>query len=322
MAIEYLACGNVMTDMIALPDGTISEKNMGGDAVYALSGMRLWSPNCTLVSHVGADYEETYGTWMDENGMPRTYAQVAAEHCSAFVLQYAQDGSFTPVPVYSYANKGYLKVRPEDIEAACSREAVKAIYTVQYTDRVIWGKIAELKKKYGFQIMWEIEFDRAFRTREGIDCTKSWPDVERTLQIADMFSINHNEAADLFGIPRDDDAAMIRRLQQLPVAFTLYRVGSRGTYVVSSDEVLFCGSVDPYGASVDPTGCGNTSTGAAMQAYASGDSLTMVAAKACVAAGFNAAQRGPIPRYTPEKLALAQSLAASCCENDVRVCLL
>lgn len=48
----------------------------------------------------------------------------------------------------------------------------------------------------------------------------------------------------------------------------------------------------------------------------------MVAAKACVAAGFNAAQRGPIPRYTPENLALAQSLAASCCENDVRVCLL
>ena len=39
-----------------------------------------------------------------------------------------------------------------------------------------------------------------------------------------------------------------------------------------------------------------------------------------MAAGFNAAQRGPIPRYTSEKLALAQSLAASCCENDVRVC--
>ena len=309
MAVEYLACGDLMSDLVELADGTVSEKNIGGAAMYALSGMRLWTKNCKLVCKAGADYKDTYGKWLENNGITQSSVNVAAEHCSTFVLRYAPDGSFTPIPVYSYTNVGYLKTHPEDIDKACEGEAVKAIYVVHYTDAVIWRKLAEVKKKYGFKIMWEIEFDRAFRKRENIDCETALESVKRALEIADMWSINHNEASDLFHIPREDDADIIAEIQKLPVELTLYRVGKRGAYVITPREVYFCESIDPLGKSVDPTGCGNTSTGAAMLSYIEGDHPAMVAAKACIAAGFNAAQRGPYPLYTENIMSSACKLA-------------
>lgn len=309
MAAEYLSCGDIMSDLVELADGSISEKNMGGAALYGLSGMRLWSPDCKLVCKVGADYEETYGNWMRDNAIPQTSVYVESEHCSTFLLQYEPDGSFVPVPIYSYTNTGYLKTHPEDIDRACEGEAVKAVYVVQYTDSIIWSKLAEVKKKRGFKIMWEIEFDRAFRRRENIDCKTALESVKRTLEIADMWSINNNEASDLFGIPRENDVEMIAEIQQLPVELTFYRVGRRGAYVITPKEVYFCESIDPFGASVDPTGCGNSSTGAVMQSFASGDHPAMAVVKGCIASGFNAAQQGPFPLYTKEKMTYARELA-------------
>ena len=99
--------GAVSYPHLELADGTVSEKNIGGAAMYALSGMRLWTKNCKLVCKAGADYKDTYGKWLENNGITQSSVNVAAEHCSTFVLRYAPDGSFTPIPVYSYTNVGY-----------------------------------------------------------------------------------------------------------------------------------------------------------------------------------------------------------------------
>ena len=42
MAVEYLACGDLMSDLVELADGTVSEKNIGGAAMYALSRIVSW----------------------------------------------------------------------------------------------------------------------------------------------------------------------------------------------------------------------------------------------------------------------------------------
>ena len=64
MAVEYLACGNIMSDRIERQDGSFSEWNMGGPAFFALSGIRLWTKACKLVCRTGEDYASTYGRWM------------------------------------------------------------------------------------------------------------------------------------------------------------------------------------------------------------------------------------------------------------------
>lgn len=309
MAIEYLACGNIMSDQIMDADGNLSERNMGGPAFYALAGMRLWTPDCKLVCKAGADYADSYGRWMDDNRVPKTSVQVEAEHCSAFILKYREDGAFIPSSVYSSEHLGYLKTHPEDIDRACEGEAVKGIYMAHNMDPVIWKKLGEVKKKHGFQIMWEIEYAEAIRKQWGLSREEVLEKIERVLLTADMWSLNNNEASDLFDLPREDDGMIIKELQKLPAAFTFYRVGNRGAYGVTPTEAYFCPCILPFGPSVDPTGCGNNSTGAAMQSYVAGDHPAMAVVKACVSAGFNAAQRGPCPLYTEEIFAYAKALA-------------
>ena len=59
----FLAVGNCTLDDVVTPDGQISARQLGGNAVYAAAGMRLWGVEVSLVSVVGADYP---ATWFDQ----------------------------------------------------------------------------------------------------------------------------------------------------------------------------------------------------------------------------------------------------------------
>jgi sugar/nucleoside kinase (ribokinase family) len=84
---------------------------------------------------------------------------------------------------------------------------------------------------------------------------------------------------------------------ELGVEFTLFRVGEKGAYAVTPEKAFFCGSIK-ISKTVDPTGCGNCATGAAMYAHVSGKNAKEAVVMANIAAGYNAAQLGPYPRYT------------------------
>lgn len=60
---EFLAVGNCTLDDVVTPDGRISPRQLGGNAVYAAAGMRLWGVDVSLVSVVGEDYPST---WIDQ----------------------------------------------------------------------------------------------------------------------------------------------------------------------------------------------------------------------------------------------------------------
>lgn len=309
MGVEYLACGNIMSDRIQSEDGSYSEWNMGGPAFYALSGMRIWTPQVKLVCKTGADYADSYGRWMDDNGVTRESVRVELEEHTRYTLRYNRDGSFTPTPHFSMEHLGYLKTHADDIDEAAAGCRIKGMYMAHNCDAVVWENLRRIKEKHGLKIMWEIEYAGIYRQQCGISREHMLEKIRNVMRTADAWSLNHNEAADLFALPREDDDAIIRRLQELPIAFTFYRVGARGAYAVTKTAAYFAPSVLPAGPAVDPTGCGNCSTGAAAYAYFQGEEPAMVAAMANVAAGFNAAQRGPYPLYTQEKMALARQTA-------------
>lgn len=313
--IEYLACGNIMSDRVEHEDGTFSPWHIGGPALYALAGIRLWTDKCKLVTQTGADYVETYGRWLDENGLSHESVLVEAERVNRFTLRYRPDDQgFTYEAHQTHEYLGYLKTHPYHIDAAAG-PGVKGMYWAQNLDRVVWKNLAKVKEKHGFQIMWEIEYGGSVRDLPREFKLERIPEI---LEIADMWSINHNEASHLFDIPRDEDERIIRELMKLPAKFTLYRVGRRGAYAVTKTQAFFCPSVQPFGASVDPTGCGNNSTGAALYAWVEGYSPDMVVAMANVSAGYNAAQHGPYPRFTPEVMQQALQLAEYYREHAVQ----
>ena len=298
--VNYLSCGNIMSDVIVQPNGEKSTRHMGGPAFFALSGIKLWNDDCKLVTHTGADWAEDYELWMDANQVPKDSVRIDAEHVTCYQITYDDNGrsikekSFS---VYGDECMGYLKTHPRDIEKALTAD-IKGIYMAQGADRVVWRQMMELKKKFGFKFMWELEHFNTGR------------DVNKVLEVlpgADAWSLNHFEASELFGIPRQDDEAILRKLQSLPVDFTFYRAGKRGAFAVTKDGAWFCPSID-IGPYVDQTGCGNCSTGAAMYALFSGHSPAEVVVMANIASGYNCLQYGPYPLYTAEVRAQAQQV--------------
>ena len=101
----------------------------------------------------------------------------------------------------------------------------------------------------------------------------------------------------------------ITALQYLDVDLTLFRVGERGAYVVTPTDVIYLPPAP--GPVVDPTGCGNTSTGAALYAYAEGMSPLMVGILANVASSMNIRQYGIIPDFA-EVRTEAEAMVNTC----------
>lgn len=304
-AVEYLACGNIMSDRIQREDGSYTEWHMGGPAFFALSGIRLWTPNVKLVCRTGIDFLEMYGKWMDRNAVPMESVRFELEHHTRFTLTYGKDGSFKAVPHFTGEHLGYLKTSPREIDEACEGHNIKGIYLAQNTDRIFWEHLKNVKVRRGFKMMWEAEY-----LPEYIQMPKKGflEQVRRNLSVAEMWSINHHEASDLFDIPADKDEFIINELQKLPSEMTFYRVGKRGSYVVTKTDAYFYPVVTPFD-DVDPTGCGNNSTAAAMYAYVNGCELKLVGIIANISAGYNANQMGPFLHYTREDTVAAEALA-------------
>lgn len=299
---KYLACGNIMSDQIRYEDGTVSEWHIGGPALYALSGMRIWTKECELVSQVGEDYRETYGKWLDDNGLSHDSLRVEMEECTKIYLNYRRNtNAYTYEVGRSIEYLGYLKTHAKDIEEAMTSD-VRGIYMANHTDKTVWKNLLKVKEEYGFAMMWELEYNDLYTREEKLER------LNLILPYVEMWSLNEEEAKDLFGM--ESEEGLIRHLQTLPVEMTFYRVGARGSFVITGERVIFAPSIIPQTTAVDPTGCGNCSTGAAMIGWLETHDAEMTAWMANIAAGFNAQQYGPVPVITDEIMDLAASIRA------------
>src|SRR5512145_2605843 len=55
-----LVClGNFTVDDVHLPDGSFMPNSMGGDALYAALGARLWDPTVQLIAPLSPDFPES-----------------------------------------------------------------------------------------------------------------------------------------------------------------------------------------------------------------------------------------------------------------------
>lgn len=299
---RYLCCGNIMSDAVEDKNGIVSDIHPGGPAFYALAGVRLWTGDCRLVSQAGEDYDGIYGKWLDDNGISRKSVRVSAENCTQHILRYDRsDGVYSWRSVYGQENLGFLKTTPEHIEEAISDDTA-GFYLAQNTDKVFWRKLEDIKSRRNVKMMWELEHYKDLRR------------VMDVIGIADMWSLNLTEASLLFDLPVEREDDIINRIMKMPVEMTLFRVGKRGAYCVTPTDAVFCPSVD-IAESIDPTGCGNCSTGAAMYAHLAGHSPAEVVAMANISAGFNAAQFGPYPLFTEEETARARKLLEETIHN-------
>lgn len=302
--MEYVIGGNVMLDTVRFADGTShTRESIGGPATFAYSGVKLWTDNVIQCSNVGADYHQLFDPWVEKNGVDvRGFKQVC-EWCNHSHLVYYEDGTYGSDQKYDlttsagqeYAialrnervqDMGYMKTSPAELAAFTGEGDVKGVYMAQNADKVWWDQLGALKKRDEFKMMWEIEATSAYK-----NCLDK---VIYACQYVDIFSINIQEAQKLFDMEGVEEC--IRELQKLPVDMTLFRVGEKGLYSVTPTKAYYLPPAQSDKI-VDPTGCGNTSTGSALYAYAEGYDALMVGIMANCASAQNIRQFGVIPDF-------------------------
>lgn len=291
--MKYIANGAVITNRILFTDGRRIDDIMGGGGFYAFTALRLCTKDSMLASGVGVDFDECYGEWFDKNECCRDGLIVKVDRTNYNELKYFPDGRYVEYSIYGedYERENYPKtvLTPRELEPFV--DDAKGLYYGSVIDDGTNAELTELKKGRGFKLMWEIpesnvdELGEIYK-RGGINA------VRDHMKNVDIFSCNKPESFRIFGTTTvEESIAQLKRLE-MPVYF---RVGSKGAYMIDRGEDYFVPMISSVAKEleIDPTGCGNTSTAAAMWAYCEGMDPLMCCVVGNVVASFNVRQYGP-----------------------------
>ncbi|MGI5887981.1 MAG: carbohydrate kinase family protein [Oscillospiraceae bacterium] len=301
MNYKYIVTGTSLVNNIEYVDGRRITALLGGCGFYAYTGLKMVEDSSLYVSVVGKDYKKYHGRWLEENGSSDEGLVIEGETTPQTLLKYMPNGDYSDVPVKLNEDGSFTKLSDENFTKPNSLtsadiekhlEGVKGLYLFGPWRHGIGDRpgTREMREKYGYKVMWEVTpwKDSSFHD-EFMD----------TLQYCDIYSFNERESFDYLSVENEEEA--IKVIQEIGKP-CFYRDGIKGSYMVTKDKVEFVPIIHAVSKDreVDPTGCGNSSTAAAMWAFCEGYSERMIAAIGNAVAAYNCMQYGPYPSVTPE----------------------
>lgn len=285
--MKYIVQSTAVWDIISLPHSKNAMEAPGGAGFYALTGMKIWEDDVGIVSGIGADYLPKFGSWYQENGLPTSGMFVKDPHSPQTLVQYFPDGERTEKPVFGEHHYQNIEAVPEEIAPFCKDAA--GVYVFKNLSPSYWEGFLPLKRKYGFQLMWEIAADAAL--------PENVAQVKKLAEQASVFSINRTEAMQLTSAASVSDAIEVLKRWEIPLIYL--RLGSKGTCLIQEGRTLFVPSVPDLNV-VDSTGGGNSSSGGAFIGYCRGCPLEEIGAMGNVSASFCIEQWGVPARIGQE----------------------
>jgi sugar/nucleoside kinase (ribokinase family) len=316
--MDYIVEGATITNRLLFLDGRVVEGIMGGGGFYAYSAVRMCTDSCMFASSVGKDFDDFYGEWFDRNGCSREGLFPRLERTMYNDLKYFPDGSYIEYSIYGkhYTDEQLAEMRrsglvflgEEDPEEVAKQEAPleKVVEFMDgaraiYSDHDLGDENTELflaHKAGGCKFMWEIPATSVEVARREYEAG-GMEGLKHFMRAVDIFSVNRNECSIIFGVKTDEEILPLLKQLEIPV---YYRVGTDGAYMVQDGKEYFCPMVStvPKEQEIDPTGCGNTSTGAVMWAWREGYDPLLTCCIGNVVASYNVRQYGVFPDMSGE----------------------
>lgn len=290
--MKYLVTGCTRINDINFPDGRTVKGFLGG-ALFAANGIKPYCDDVLLISTAGSDFDDFYGDYFRANKISVQGMQFILPKTEYTTLDYAEDGRWWEYSIYGkdYEKKWF------------PRALIKADYVIEHADREtlgvyfesgvresVWQDIDRIRESApDAKIMWELPTG---------DCEN--PDLRSEVlalvKNVDIYSLNLPESLHFFETNSEVESIDAIIALGKPCFF---RVGEKGAYMIEDGKAWFAPALD-VAESVDATGCGNCSTGAAMFGFCEGLHPLMTVIKANLAATLNARQYGPYPKFTEE----------------------
>ncbi len=272
--MDYIVASTTVTDEIRFADGKTVKKVAGGAGIYALCGIKLWSDNVMPVTGVGRDYPVLYSEWYQKNNISMDGLIYKEDKTPYNVIQYFEDGERSETPLYGEEHYKRVEVTPEELLPYF--QSAKGIYLFKNSNPLFWDQILDLKKEWGADIMWEIACD--------VTNPEHLEEIKGIARHIDVFSINLSESKNMFGVDTLED--VVERFKEWKLGLVFLRQGSKGAVMITPEETVSVPAVKNVDV-VDPTGGGNSSSGAVLYGFCSG--------------------------YSPKKCGLMGSIAAAMC---------
>lgn len=284
--MKYIIAAGTHMDEVHLADGTVSI-NQGGCGMYAMAGLRVFTKDVFPISGVEDDFLERYGAWYAKNVIPTTGLAQRLDFHGKTVITYFQDGSRVDAPTVGLVKNRTRNATIAEVERFCGTDTA-GVYTFHNFAPLYIEGLIRLRGERGFKLLWEIAADGAQ--------PEYLAGIEQYCRNVDIFSINMEEAKTLMST--EDEGAVLDAFRRRFGCWVFLREGSKGAYMITPEGCVHCPSV-PNTPVVDPTGGGNSSSGAVLYAYCQGDPPLLAGIKGSVAAARIIAQFGP-PAFYPE----------------------
>lgn len=296
MSNRYGAVGGLFANRLEFADGRVVGPVMGGASIYALSAFLFKTDDVLLIAGCGKDVDKYYGDWFKRNSIDTSALKKKIDRNEYSFIHYNPDGTWTAGSTYGpeFRKTVLPGIRLSMEEITPYLNQLDAVYFCGFHPEEI-EEIRKIKENHKLTIMWEMPSNMA---KEGVETVRQY------LSVSDIWSLNRPESFELFGC--EDEKVVLRELIKLDIP-CFYRVGEKGSYMVMNRKVYFAPSILREDG-VDPTGCGNSSTAAALYAFNEGYKADEIAAFANTVASFTVRQYGPYPVFSEEVRAEAQKI--------------
>ncbi len=286
--------GAVLMDNIVYADGSRRDDIPGGAGLYALAGAALFSEDAVLVTGTGRDLPQTFGPWLERNGLSSRGLRFADDHAPRNIMRYVDERTRTEAPVYGAEH--FARIEPNAADIGRVLGGARSIYIFRNVDDPFWAETLPLLAARPTPTLWEIALDACLPAKR--------QRIETVALEVDALSINLEEAGLVYGTR--DEATIIARLRAIGTPTVFLRAGSRGSFVITATATRFVPSlaIEP----VDVTGGGNAFGGAALVGLAEVGDPVRAAAMGTAAARLAIAQHGPPEAGAHATRALARNL--------------
>ena len=288
---KYLIAGNIIVNDMLYPDGRKVTGFLGG-GIYTANGVLPYTEDLLLLSEAGPDFDDFYGDYFRLNHLSSEgIVNVFPKTCYTLVT-YEASGEWSESSVYGpeyQATYGFPRARAKYIEKNGGPD-VRGIYFEAGVQDPVWQDLDRIRKSCPnalimSELVTEDTHDPALKDQ-----------LMDFIGKIDLYSLNLPESMALFGTASEEESVRAIICLGKPCFF---RVGKKGSYMIQDGKAWFAPSFESE-TSVDPTGCGNCSTGASMYGFCEGYHPLFTANLANVAAGVNARQFGPFPHYSDD----------------------
>ena len=300
--VDYAVAGGMREDYFITPTGEAHLRKIGGNAVYAAVGARLWTEHVGLLSRVGANYPSAWlkvieGRGIDTRGVQilptpldtRTfYAYLTREvrEDTQPELHFARVGQPMPEGLAGYQTStegqtdpevyGALTVRPEAMPADYLE--AHGVHLAPY-DFALHRKLPPLLREHGVRY---VTCDPSVRYMQ----PRFEAEVRAIVGGLDAFLPSEMETRGFFETPLDDLWQAVEAFGEMGAGCVVVKLGARGQFVYDTAGRRKWHVPASPAQVVDVTGAGDAFCGGFLAGLGQTDDPLEAALRGNVAASF------------------------------------